>query len=37
MTVDRAARLADLIAATPYMRFLGMDAELAGDEVPNCV
>jgi uncharacterized protein (TIGR00369 family) len=33
MSEDRARRLADLLAATPYMRFLGMTAELAGDEM----
>ena len=33
MSETRAERLAALIAATPYMRFLGMTAELAGDEM----
>jgi uncharacterized protein (TIGR00369 family) len=30
---SRADRLAALIASVPYMRFLGMTAELAGDEM----
>jgi uncharacterized protein (TIGR00369 family) len=29
----RAERLAAMLAAIPYMRFLGMTAELAGDEM----
>lgn len=29
----RAERLSALVAATPYMRFLGMSAQLAGDEM----
>ncbi len=33
MSADRAERLAALLASTPYMRFLGMTAELAGDEM----
>jgi uncharacterized protein (TIGR00369 family) len=30
---DPAERLAAFLAATPYVRFLGMQAELAGDEM----
>ena len=30
---SRAERLAALLASTPYMGFLGMTAELAGDEM----
>ena len=33
MSDERAARLAGLLDAVPYMRFLGMRAELAGDEM----
>jgi uncharacterized protein (TIGR00369 family) len=29
----RAARLAQMLAEVPYMRFLGMTADLAGDEM----
>jgi uncharacterized protein (TIGR00369 family) len=32
-TRTREERLAALLAATPYMRFLGMTADLAGDEM----
>ena len=33
MSETRAERLAAILAAVPYMRFLGMTAELAGDEM----
>ncbi|HWE99655.1 MAG TPA: PaaI family thioesterase [Caulobacteraceae bacterium] len=33
MSEARADRLRRLLAQTPYMRFLGMSAELAGDEM----
>lgn len=33
MSDDRAARLADLMARIPYIAWLGMRAELAGDEM----
>lgn len=33
MSEDRAARLADLLASIPYVSWLGMRAELAGDEM----
>ena len=33
MIPSRAERLAAMLAAVPYMRFLGMTAELAGDEM----
>jgi uncharacterized protein (TIGR00369 family) len=33
MSAERAARLARLLAEVPYMRFLGMAADLAGDEM----
>ena len=33
MSEARAARLASLLAEIPYVRFLGMTAELAGDEM----
>ena len=33
MSEARAARLVELLEAVPYMRFLGMRAELAGDEM----
>lgn len=33
MSETRAQRLADMMAGVPYMRFLGMSAELAGDEM----
>jgi uncharacterized protein (TIGR00369 family) len=33
MSGERAERLAAVLASTPYMRFLGMTAELAGDEM----
>ncbi len=33
MNEARAARLAQLLAEVPYMRFLGMTADLAGDEM----
>ena len=33
MSEDRAARLAAMLATVPYIRFLGMTAELAGDEM----
>ncbi len=33
MSEARAARLAQLLAEVPYVRFLGMTAELAGDEM----
>ena len=33
MSQERAERLARMMATVPYMRFLGMTAELAGDEM----
>ncbi len=33
MSQDREERLAAMLAAIPYMKFLGMTAELAGDEM----
>jgi uncharacterized protein (TIGR00369 family) len=33
MNEERQARLADLLARVPYIAFLGMRAELAGDEM----
>ncbi len=33
MSEARAARLAQMLAEVPYMRFLGMTADLAGDEM----
>ncbi len=33
MSAVRAARLAQLLEDVPYMRFLGMTADLAGDEM----
>jgi uncharacterized protein (TIGR00369 family) len=33
VALTREERLADMLAAIPYMRFLGMTAELAGDEM----
>lgn len=33
MSDSRAERLAATLAGTPYMQFLGMDAQLAGDEM----
>ena len=33
MSDERAARLTAMLEAIPYMRFLGMRAELAGDEM----
>ncbi len=33
MSDPRAERLAAVLAAVPYMRFLGMTADLAGDEM----
>jgi uncharacterized protein (TIGR00369 family) len=33
VSAERAARLAQLLAEVPYMRFLGMTAALAGDEM----
>jgi len=33
MSAERAARLAQLLIDVPYMRFLGMTADLAGDEM----
>ena len=33
MSEDPAERLSRLLAQAPYMRFLGMNAELAGDEM----
>lgn len=33
MTAERAARLAVVLETIPYLKFLGMTAELAGDEM----
>lgn len=33
MSQTRAERLAAMLEATPYMKFLGMSAEMAGDEM----
>ena len=33
MTAERAARLAVVLESIPYLKFLGMTAELAGDEM----
>lgn len=37
MSDERESRLAGLIASVPYMRFLGMGADLAGDEITACL